>query len=134
VTNDAASSAAEVRRVLAALNEVWRVTEPDQIAPMLEPYFADEILIVGPDFKALGSGRDAAIASYADFARSASISSFEMGEPAVHVGESTAVASYGWRIRYAMNGAEYDETGHDVFVLRRTGAGWLATWRAMLPD
>ncbi len=128
------SADAAIRRIIAAINEVWSVAAPDRIAALLQPYFADEITIVGPGFAALGSGRDAAIASYADFARVATIASFGSDEPVVHVGGDTAVATYRWRIRYTMNGADYDESGHDVFVLRREGAGWLATWRAMLPD
>jgi ketosteroid isomerase-like protein len=134
MTNDPASPAAEVRRVVAAINEVWRAEDPDRIAALLAPYFADEIVIVGSDLTPLGSGRDAAIASYADFARVATIAAFAMDEPVVHVADGTAVATYGWRIRYAMDNAEFDESGHDVFVLRRDGAGWLATWRAMLAD
>ncbi|MEA2721757.1 MAG: hypothetical protein QOJ39_3621 [Candidatus Eremiobacteraeota bacterium] len=126
------TDATEVRRIVTAINEVWRIEDPDRIAPLLEPFFADEMTIAGPDLAPLGTGRDAAIASYADFARGATITAFEMDEPAVHVADDTAVATYGWRIRYAMDRVDFDESGHDVFVLRRAGAGWLATWRAML--
>jgi hypothetical protein len=124
----------EVRRVVEAINEVWSAASPDAIAPLLEPHFAPEISIAGPGFATLAKGRDAAVASYVDFARGAKIESFEMDAPSVHAGLGTAVATYRWRIRYAMDGTNYDEGGHDVFVLRRDGSRWLATWRAMLPD
>jgi ketosteroid isomerase-like protein len=127
-------AAGDVTRVVTAINQVWRVAEPDEIAPLLQPYFAEEMTIAGPGLLPVGAGRELAIGSYADFARMAKISSFEMDLPVVHVAGDTAVATYGWRIRYSLEGADFDETGHDVFVLRRTAAGWLATWRAMLPD
>ncbi|HEY0393002.1 MAG TPA: DUF4440 domain-containing protein [Candidatus Elarobacter sp.] len=126
--------ARDVARVVAAINEVWHVAAPDDIEPLLRPYFAEEMTIAGPGLLPVGTGREFAIGSYADFARVAKIASFEMEDPLVHVGGEAAVATYGWRIRYSLEGADFDETGHDVFVLRRTAAGWLATWRAMLPD
>ncbi|HEY0380960.1 MAG TPA: DUF4440 domain-containing protein [Candidatus Elarobacter sp.] len=132
--SDTPSSAADVGRVIAAINAVWREADPDAIAPLLQPYFAEEMTIVGPGFTPMGSGRDAAIGSYADFARIATVAAFEMDEPAVHAAGDSAVVTYGWRIRYTLEGAEYDETGNDVFVLRRVDGRWLATWRAMLPD
>jgi ketosteroid isomerase-like protein len=132
--SDPESAAADVRRVVAAINEVWRVAAPEDIAPLLQPYFADEMKIVGLGFTPVGSGRDVAIESYVDFARVATIASFEMDEPDVHAAGDSAVATYRWHIRYTLDATEFDESGHDVFVLRRHGGRWLATWRAMLPD
>jgi ketosteroid isomerase-like protein len=123
-----------VRSVVAAINAVWHVAEPDAITRLLEPYFAADMTIVGPGFAPMAGGREAAVASYADFARIAKISAFEMDEPVIHADGDTAVATFAWRIRYTMDGTGYDERGHDVFVLRRHGERWLATWRAMLPD
>jgi ketosteroid isomerase-like protein len=134
MSGDAHSAHDEVRNVVAAINEVWRVVQPDAIAPLLEPYFAADMAIVGPGFVPMAGGRDAAVGSYADFARIATIDAFEADEPAIHTDGDTAVATFAWRIRYTMDGAAYDERGHDVFVLRRDGERWLATWRAMLPD
>ena len=33
---------------------------------------------------------------------------------------------------YLFGGNENHESGHDLFVLARTGAGWQAVWRALL--
>ena len=134
MTGDARGAYDAVRDVVAAINEVWHVAEPGTIAAMLEPYFAAGMTIVGPGFAPMAGGRDAAVASYADFARIAKIGAFEMDEPVIHADGDTAVATFAWRIRYTMDGTDYDESGHDVFVLRRDGQRWLATWRAMLPD
>ena len=124
----------EVRRVLRAIDAGWTTAAPELIADVLRPHFAEEAVVAGPDFAPLASGRDAAVASYADFAHMATIVAFEPEEATVHLAESTAIATYRWRVRYTMNDADYDEGGRDLFVLRHDGTRWLVTWRAMLPD
>lgn len=120
--------------VLRAVNRAWRELEPDAIAPALRPLFCDDATMVGPRFAAFAEGREASIASYADFARAAVVTDFRMEEPSVRLSGETAIATYRWRIVYDLDTTHYDETGHDVVVLRRDGDAWRVLWRAMLAD
>ena len=127
-------TAGAIADVLRAVNRAWRELDPDAIAPALRPLFCDDAAIVGPRFAALADGRDAAVASYADFARAAVVTDFAMDDPTVRLSGDTAIATYGWRIVYDLDATHYDETGHDIVVLRRDGERWRVLWRAMIPD
>ena len=126
--------AAAVRGVIEAINAAWSGGDADGIEDRLRPLFGASMTIVGPGMRAMASGRDAAIESYADFVQVADISLFEAQPAHVQIEDGTAIATYRWRCCYGIEGTDYDETGHDVFVLRREGDHWIAVWRAMLPD
>lgn len=92
------------------------------------------MVIKGCDFETLAEGREACVRSYVDFIEQATISAFQQGQADVRVIGDTAVASYAWDITYTLEGKEFTEQGHDVFVFNRANGKWLAIWRAMLPD
>jgi hypothetical protein len=88
----------------------------------------------GPGFVFLGKGRAAAVQSYHDFVNQAEVKSVQLDEPQVDVAGETATAQYKWTITYVLNGQEYTERGHDIFVFARRNTKWLAVWRALLPE
>ena len=96
--------------------------------------FHDEATILGPDFKVLGRGADTCIRSYVDFLQQAKVRDCTLSEPDIQVTGEAAVAAYGWKMTYELNGKEYTEAGHDLFVFTCVDGRWLAIWRALLPS
>ena len=125
---------AAVRDVIEAINAAWSTGDADDIETRLRPLLGASMTIVGPKMRVMASGREASIESYADFARVADVERFETEPATVQIEDGTAIATYRWRLCYGIEGTDYDETGHDVFVLRRDGGRWIAVWRAMLTD
>src|SRR4051794_34037342 len=124
----------EIRALLNSLNDAWLKGRPEDIPGVLGPIFHPRIVTKGPGFQDLTGDRDSCIASYVDFARQCPIRACELLEPTIDVCGDTAVAAYKWAMTYEMNGQEYSETGHEVFVFTRSDGRWLACWRAMLPN
>jgi hypothetical protein len=100
----------------------------------LNECFAEEMVIRGPGFVLVGKGRDFAVQSYQDFVSQAEVKSFSVDEPQIDVAGETATAAYRWTMTYVLNGQEYTEHGHELFVFARRDERWLAVWRAMLPE
>ena len=123
-----------VRDVLTHINDAWRKLRGEAMAAALNECFADEIVMRGSGFRFLGKGRDVAVRSYQDFVNQAEVKSFTIDEPEIDVAGDMATAQYRWTMTYILNGTEYTERGHDLFVLTRRGEKWLAVWRALLPE
>ena len=71
--------------------------------------------------------------SYVDFVRQAVIKKCELSDPVIDQSGDTAIATYAWEMTYELEGREYHESGHDLFVLARVEGRWQAIWRAMFP-
>ena len=125
---------AEIRGVLSRINNAWSKLRGDAMTAALNECFADEIVLRGPGFVFLGKGRDSAVQSYHDFVTQAEVKSVLLDEPQIDVAGDTATAQYKWTMTYVLNGEEYTEHGHDVFVFARRDNKWLAVWRALLPE
>ena len=125
---------AEIRGVLSRINNAWSKLRGDAMTAALNECFADEIVMRGPGFVFLGKGRDSAVQSYHDFVTQAEVKSVLLDEPQIDVAGDTATAQYKWSMTYVLNGQEYTEQGHDVFVFARRDNKWLAVWRALLPE
>ena len=123
-----------VRDVVSRINEAWSTLRGEAMTAALNECFAEEIVIRGPGFVFLGKGRDLAVQSYQDFVSQAVVKSFSLDEPQIDVAGETATAQYKWAMTYVLNGQEYTEHGHEVFVFAQRGKRWLAVWRAMLPE
>jgi ketosteroid isomerase-like protein len=123
---------AEIQSVLRTINGTWLSAHPEAVQTALQSCFHREIVVKGCDLETLADGREASVKSYIDFIRRARVSHFEQAEPDIHIFGSMAIASYGWRIVYTLEGGELDEKGSDVFVFIREDGKWLAVWRAML--
>jgi hypothetical protein len=93
-----------------------------------------DVVFVQPGFAGRASGRDAAIASYREFVKQATLRRYAESDLSIDIGGHTAVASYRWQIAYEMNGKDHDETGRDLFVFDRFGTRWKLVWRLLIPD
>jgi ketosteroid isomerase-like protein len=117
---------------IARINEAWQEQRGESMIKTLAACFAEDVVMRGPDFALLGSGRDFAVQSYADFVTQADVRSFTTDEPEVDVTGDTATALYAWQMSYVLAGQEYTEQGHDLFVFSRRSGHWLVVWRALL--
>lgn len=124
----------EIRDLLRTINDSWLTKKPDEISRTLANCFHKDMVIKGCDLEILATGREACVRSYVDFIKQAKVSAFSQDEPDIQIFGDTAIATYGWNITYTLDGKEYTEPGHDVFVFNRTNGKWLAVWRAMLTE
>ena len=124
----------EIRDLLQKINDSWLSNQPDEVSKVLTDCFHQDMVIKGCDLKTMAKGRKACVLSYVGFIKEAQISAFSQDEPDIQITGNTAIASYGWTIQYKLEGKEYTEPGHDVFVFQRTNGKWLAIWRAMLTE
>jgi hypothetical protein len=122
----------EIRSVLKTINGAWLSGNPDAVQLTLTSCFHPEMVMKGGDLRTVAAGRDACVQSYIDFIQRAKVSDFQQDEPDIHMFGDAAIASYTWRIAYALEGKEYDESGSDMFVFVRQKGKWLAVWRAMI--
>jgi len=123
-----------IRDVLYRINDAWMKQRGEAMMAALNECFAEDMVIRGPGFVFVGKGRDFAVQSYHDFVNQAEVKSVSLDEPEIDVAGETATAQYKWAMTYVLNGQEYTEHGHDVFVFARSDKKWLAVWRAMLPE
>src|SRR5215469_3057937 len=123
-----------VRDVLTRINDAWSRLRGEAMAAALNECFGEEIVMRGPGFVLLGKGRDFAVKSYQEFVTQAEVQSCSADDPEIDVAGETATAQYKWTMTYVLNGQEYTERGHDLFVFARRGGKWLAVWRALLPE
>ena len=124
---------AAILAVLNEINDAWLNGRPEDIVGRIAPHFHDDMVMKGPGFVGLPCGRNACARSYEDFVRQAGVREYKSGEPTIDITGDTAVAVYSWKMTYELSGAEYRETGHDLFVFVRERGSWLAVWRAILP-
>ncbi len=120
----------EIRAIVQRINDAWLQGRPEE----LHQYFDDRMVIRGPGFQVLGTGRDACVQSYADFLKIATVHEYEysLGEPEIDVRGDSAVAAYPWKMTYSLESGRYTESGHDLFVFSRASGEWRAFWRTML--
>ncbi len=114
-----------VRAVVAQINSAWRNRDFDA----LPECFADDAVMVGPDYAELGRGRAFFVDSYRDFAVGADVLDYEESEPLVDVFGDVAICAYRWTITYRRDGGPQTEHGSDQFVLTRTNSRWRVVWR-----
>jgi Domain of unknown function (DUF4440) len=88
----------------------------------------------GPGFLLFGRGRDFAVQSYHDFVAQATVKQFSLERPEIDLCGETAIAQYKWTMTYTLQGQEFSEHGHDIFVFARRKGQWVAVWRAMLSE
>jgi hypothetical protein len=123
----------DVREVLRRLNEGWLNHPPEKIPAAMEELWHQDASIVVLGVQEMARGREACIRSYVDFVRQATVEDSHLSEPSIDVWGDVAVASSRWEMTYALDGERLSETGHETFVLIRTGDGWRIVWRAIVP-
>jgi hypothetical protein len=107
------------------INAAWLEGHLESLDELLH----DRFVIVGPDGTRYGENKKAAIESYRDFARRATISDFRESDGRIDLYGAVAVVSYRYDITYAIDGQTSQETGRDILVLERHDGRWLAVWR-----
>jgi len=118
----------EVRALLGRISGAWQQGHWQELGE----YFHENMVIRGPELQEMGSkGRDASVASYREFMSQAAVHELKESDPKIDVWGNTAVASYGWEIKYEMGGLTHHEFGRDLFVFSRESGKWLAVWRAV---
>jgi uncharacterized protein (TIGR02246 family) len=124
----------EIRKLIRTINNSWLSNDPEEVSKVLIDCFHSDMVIKGCDLKTMARGRDECVRSYVGFIQQAQVKTFSQDGPEIQLTGDTAVATYGWTIMYVLEGKEYTEPGHDVFVFQRTNGKWLAIWRAMLTE
>lgn len=117
-----------IREVVHQLNDAWATGHPEKLAG----FFHENIVMVHPDFTGRSEGRDACIASYAEFCSAAIIHGVKIGEPGIEVFGNTAVSTYAYEVDYEMGGERFNDSGRDLFVFVLEDDRWQAVWRTMI--
>ena len=121
-------SSQQIIELVHRMNDAWVSGNPEALATI----FREDIVMVHPDFVQRTRGRDACVASYADFCTHAAIHNFKVTDLAVDVFGDTAVATYYYDIAYEMGGERFEDKGRDIFVFERSTGVWQAAWRTMI--
>jgi ketosteroid isomerase-like protein len=119
-----ADAAATMRRI----NQAWLDGRVDDLAPMVHP----EIVMVFPGFAGRIQGREAFLAGFRDFCRTAIVQKFHEHDNQVDVAGDTAVISFRYDMIYERAGEKYRAIGRDLWVFQRQDGEWIAVWRTML--
>ena len=119
-----------VRVAIARINAGWRDRRYDDLSQM----FAEDMVFTLPGFSGRLEGREAIVASYREFMERITLTAYREDGLVVDVWGDVAVGCYRWDMAWFAGGVPNHETGHDVFVFRRTNGLWLATWRTMTFD
>jgi hypothetical protein len=120
----------EISEIIRQINQSWKEGHTER----LKNYFHERMIIVSPDLKILGEGRDVCIKSYSDFLTQAKVKKYNESKPDVLVWGNTAVALYKYNVNWEMSGKSYEESGKDLFIFTFEGGKWLAVWRKLIPD
>jgi hypothetical protein len=120
-----------IRDQLKRINDAWQ-HRGDAMIAILNDCFAEDAVMRGPGLSLAGKGRSAVVQSYVDFTNQADVKAFNADEPVIDILGDTAVAQYPWQMTYSLEGQEYTEQGHDLFVFSRIEGTWLVIWRTLL--
>jgi hypothetical protein len=121
-----------IRDQLKRINNAWQQHRGDAMTAILNNCFAEDAVMRGPRFSLAGKGRSVAVQSYVDFTNQAYVKAFNAEEPVIDILGDTAVAQYPWQMTYSLEGQEYTEQGHYLFVFSRIQGTWLVIWRTLL--
>lgn len=112
----------DVLEFIASLNACWTKGDPED----LREYFHKDMVAVTPVDRDPRVGREACVAGWADFARSADIRSWVERGHRVRIFGAAAVVTYFYELRCRMGGAELTLDGRDMFFLVREQGRWWA--------
>lgn len=120
----------EISEIIKKINLSWVEGRPENLAE----YIHENMMIVSPELKIMGKGKETCIKSYADFVNQATVNKYDESEAEIYVWGSTAIASYEYDVEWEMNGKSYKEQGRDLFVFTYENGKWLAVWRKVIPN
>ena len=120
----------EVRQIMANISRAWRNGRVHE----LDAYFHECMVIKGPGMREAARGKAACVESYREFLKQAKIEDYQESDLAVDIWNTTAIATYAWKMTYELAEKQYRESGHDTFAFTKDNGRWLAVWRLMLPS
>ena len=116
----------EIDAIIKKINLSWVKGHPENLH--------ENMMIVSPELKVMGKGKEACIKSYSDFISQATVTEYSEAEPEIYVFGNTAIASYKYDIAWETNGQSFKESGRDLFVFTHADGKWLAVWRKLIPQ
>ncbi|MBN2410246.1 nuclear transport factor 2 family protein [candidate division KSB1 bacterium] len=115
----------KIKDILKNVNIAWSSGNPED----LMNYFHDNMLIISPDMKILGYGKENCIKSYIDFLNQATIIDYQKNVPEIHIFENTAIVFYTYNISWKTNNKLFNEKGKEIYVLNKHKNKWLIVMR-----
>ena len=124
---------AAVRQFLLDLNGCWVSGDLHRLSGFYHP----SVVLLPPDLGEPIRGRDAVLASYQDFARSARLLDFDVTDLAIESfpaagAVATHVAHMRFDVSYELEGDHFVETGLEIYTVQETVRGLQVVWRAQL--
>jgi len=121
-----------LEELVREINRLWVGGNPGRLGE----YFHANMIMLAPDLKVIGRGKEECVKGYEDFCQQARVANFEELKFAVDIWGDTASVSYDFDISYEMEGKNYHDTGRDLFIFSREGTHgkWLAVWRILVPS
>jgi hypothetical protein len=118
----------DVLRTLEVINQAWRSGQPSAMTDFLHP----DITMAFPGFSGSLTGRDALLASFAEFCSNARVLEYEESDHQIQIAGDVAVATFRFRMLYERTQYRELSKGRDLWVFQRHAGKWIAVWRTML--
>jgi ketosteroid isomerase-like protein len=112
----------EIWKTLKDLNNTWIKGNPDE----LKNYFHTDMVAITPTDKKRREGREACMADWTEFSRTAKIHSWKEIDPKIQIYGNTAVVTYYFEISFERGGQNIDFGGRDMYVFVMEGNRWWA--------
>src|SRR5437763_16948923 len=102
-----------IRELIDRMNRAWLEGPIEDLPTALDACFHSTMVIRGGDLQGNGAGKEACIQSYIDFLGSAVVHRCMIDAPEIDMAGDTAMAGYGWGMRYEKEGETYEEAGSE---------------------
>lgn len=124
-------TARKLEELVREINRLWVGGNAEKLGE----YFHENMIMVDPDLKVVGKGREECVKGYIDFCRQARVANYEESKFAVDIWGDTASVSYDFDISFEMEGKDYHDAGRDLFIFSRdeNSGEWSAVWRILVP-
>ncbi len=112
----------EIWKTLKDLNNTWVNGNPGE----LKNYFHTDMVAITPTDKKRREGREACMADWTEFSKTAKILSWNEIDPKIQIYGNTAVVTYYFEISFERGGENIDFGGRDMYVFVREDNRWWA--------
>jgi ketosteroid isomerase-like protein len=116
-------------QAIVASNRAWLEGRPRDVEALF-----DERAVTSLPSGHRVEGRAAIVQGYVDYVAQVKTLEFVELERAIDVFDSTAVATYRFRVRYETDGKLHDEHGRETLVFTEGPQGWRAVWRTQASE
>ncbi len=117
-----------VEALVRRLNAAWLAGDYEALGKL---FHADAVLLM-PGAEQSLQGRAAIVEGYRRFGALGEVHEFEITSLDVYPFGTTALCHMGFRIDYEIEATRYEESGTEVYALRKSGAGWRIVWRTQI--